>query len=77
MTTRHLQLLQQPNEASDKKFLDRVRRDNMSGSRAFQNEGKTPGSVLCSLAFAQECALLDFIHIDDMLKNHNGRVGYP
>jgi hypothetical protein len=31
-------------------------------------EGKTPGSVLCGLVYAHECALLVIIHIYDAKK---------
>jgi hypothetical protein len=32
------------------------------------HEGKTPGSVLCGLVYAHECALLVLIHVNDAKK---------
>jgi hypothetical protein len=60
-----------------KKILDHVLHDNMFGRHAFQHEGKISGSVLCGLVLSQEYAMLDIIHIDYMMKNPYGRVGYP
>jgi hypothetical protein len=31
-------------------------------------EGKTPGSVLCGLVYAHECALLEIIRVNGMKK---------
>jgi hypothetical protein len=31
-------------------------------------EGKTPGSILCGLVYAHECALLEIIHVYDAKK---------
>jgi hypothetical protein len=41
------------------------------------HEGKTPGSVLCDLVYAPECALLVIFRVNDAKKNPGGRTGYP
>ncbi|MFY0277409.1 hypothetical protein, partial [Escherichia coli] len=59
-------------------FSERVRRDKiLNATVAKIREGKTPGYVLCGVVLAPECALPYIIHIDDMMKNPSGRVGYP
>ena len=63
---------------STKIFSERVRRDKILNAMIAKiREGKTPGSVLCGVVPAPECALPHIIHIDDMMKNPDGRVGYP
>jgi hypothetical protein len=41
------------------------------------HEGKTPGSILCGLVYALECALLVIFPIYDAKKNIGGHTGYP
>jgi hypothetical protein len=41
------------------------------------HEGKTSGSVLHSLVYTHECALLLNFCIHDAKKNPGGRTGYP
>jgi hypothetical protein len=40
------------------------------------HEDKTPGYISCVLVLAQECALLEIFHINDMVQNLDGRVRY-
>jgi hypothetical protein len=78
LRTRQFWAFQQPNKAVNKNTLDRVRRDKISECHdSKDHEDKTPGSVLCVLVLAQEYALLDSFHIDDMMQNIDIRVGYP
>ena len=61
-----------------KMLSERVRRDKILNAMIAKiHEGKTPGSILCGVVPAPECALPPIIHIDDMMKNPSGRVGYP
>jgi hypothetical protein len=75
---RQLQLLHQPNMAVDInfEFSDRVRRDNMSECRV-HNMKIRPRDPSCGPGTCTSCALLENSHIHDMMKNSNGRVGYP
>jgi hypothetical protein len=41
------------------------------------HEGKTPGSVLCGLVYAHECALLVIIHVYDAKKILVDALGEP
>jgi hypothetical protein len=64
------------NKAINKNIPDRVHRDKKSECHDHKDlEGKTPGSILCGLVLAQECALLEIFHINDMMQNPEGRVG--
>jgi hypothetical protein len=68
-STQNFWVFQQPNKALEIKFLDRVCCDKMSGFHDHKYyEGKTPGSILCVLVLAQECALLVNFHIHDTKK---------
>jgi hypothetical protein len=40
-------------------------------------EGKTPGSVLCGLVYAYECALLVLIRVNDAKKIPVDALGTP
>jgi hypothetical protein len=43
-------------------------RQNSNAMIEIYHEGKTPGSVLCGLVYAHECALLVFIRVNDAKK---------
>ena len=52
-----------------KMLSERVRRDKILNAMIAKiHEGKTPGSILCGVVPAPECALPPIIHIDDMMK---------
>jgi hypothetical protein len=60
-TTRRFYTLKQSNKAEViKRFDSRVAssRQNLNAVIVINHEGKTPGSVLCGLVHAPECALL-------------------
>jgi hypothetical protein len=69
-TTRRFRVLKQPNKAQDNiLILKPRRRDRMLECHGRKDhEGKTSGSVLHGLVYAQECALLVNFRIHDTKK---------
>jgi hypothetical protein len=43
-------------------------RQNLNAMIEIYREGKTPGSILCGLVYAHECALLVLIRVNDAKK---------
>jgi hypothetical protein len=66
--TRIFCTFQQSNKAATYDSRVASSRQNSNAVVEIYHEGKTPGSVLCGLVYAHECAMLVLIHVYDAKK---------
>jgi hypothetical protein len=66
--TRMYCIFQQSNKAATYNYRVASSRQNSNAMIETYREGKTPGSILCGLVYAHECALLVIIRVYDAKK---------